>query len=80
MEETIYSFILLCNLSIVSTPYKEISFWDRRDGLHIVNGFNKELINQYVEDAMKCQNIETSSIAEEYDWTKAVEKLANIVG
>lgn len=68
-----------CNLSIVSTPYKEISFWDKRDGLYIVNDFNKELINQYVEEAMQFENIETDTIAQAYDWENTIEKLTSNV-
>ena len=68
-----------CNLSIVSTAYKEISFWDKRDGLYIVNDFNKELINQYVEAAMQFENIETDSIAKAYDWKNAVENLQSVI-
>ena len=68
-----------CNLSIVSTSYKEVSFWGRKNGLYLVEGFNKDLINQYIDTAMQCKHIETSSIAKDYDWKKAVEKLTSIV-
>jgi glycosyltransferase involved in cell wall biosynthesis len=68
-----------CNLKIISTPYKEVAFFEDVPGLKKVSFSHINQINKLLLGLRKQEIVSTRTIAIDYDWSNAVQLVSEII-
>ncbi len=61
-----------CNMRIVASAYNEINSFEKKRGLLVIDEFDNDKIEEYIDACCAVSQIETREIAEKYDWNNAV--------
>lgn len=67
------------NCKIISTKYKEIAYFDDAEGFHRVSNEEMNNLQGIINEVSKETSVNTSIIAEKYDWAKALNDLKEII-
>lgn len=66
-----------CNKPIVTTDYGEMKEFVGKPGFYHIDNFDRERLNELIEQALKSQAYNTRSAVLEYDWNGAVNDLTS---